>query len=270
MRDLDTFIRESAKKLQPTWTEEERNYWAESLRLAISSATREALSPAMVEALRSVVLTALKGNYARPAPEAMEYQRKVYAWVIGDLVASGLPDAEEAQQLKTQFRQLLDWLGGPMQQQLGVEEPVVTAALDAAAQNCEGKIDQVYYRFDREPLTPEQMTQARALMQEQLDQAQAKLEERVRAAPDERMAVSDRRTAAQALPFGALTAVVRKFCNWRQLPPELAAERDKGTAAQLAASEAGFVVLAVDPLRFLLDALSAGRAVPAGAPPGME
>jgi len=157
-----------------------------------------------------------------------------------------------------------------MKEQLGLDDATVAQALAEGRDTWDADIDQVYYRFDRKPLSPEALTEARAVMQAWLDAGVAEIQEFEKLSLPPEMAAARRKMDGRSLPYGALFAVVKKLCNWPSLPPELAGERDKGTAAQLAASESDFAAPALEPLRFLLEALAAAAPAAAGVPPGME
>jgi hypothetical protein len=221
--------------------------------------------------LPSAILTSLKGNYPRPAPEALAYQRQVAIWKFEDIVRTPSPTPENVAALRAQLSELLAWLGERMRSDLGLKDGVVEGALAyARAVWLDDHIDNPFYRFDRKPLSPEAMAAARALLQGEVDSGRnaflaltrAELPEGAR----EQLAVQEARSLAR----GAIYSVVREHCGWRKLPPELMEQLRAGTAAQHAASEAALSAMSLEPLRFLLHALAAGRVTPAGAPPGME
>ena len=68
--ELCEYTREKTRELRPTWTEEEREYSLESMRLAVLSATSEPLSPAMPAALtpRCAASSGMSAHSIRPAP----------------------------------------------------------------------------------------------------------------------------------------------------------------------------------------------------------
>ena len=63
-----------------TWTEEEREYHARSMELAVLQAARGPLEEWQIADVKAAVDHSVHSNYARTGPETLRYQRELWAW----------------------------------------------------------------------------------------------------------------------------------------------------------------------------------------------
>lgn len=267
---LGDFTREAARDIRPTWTEEEREYVATSVELALLGATTEPVSEEMLAALKSAVTHHLDSNYSRPAPETLEYHRKILAWLFKDTVETEPVAPEEAAKLEAQFLELLSWLRAPMQEALGLEDGAVQEALAYGRRQWvrEG-IRQPYRRFDRKPLTAQAMQEARNILRQEIEAAKTRIEKLEAEGTPEVVLDMLTREAVKKVPYRGLYSVVKQLCGWRVPPVALSADRARSGKAQRAYTQAWFAAPCFDCVRFMLDALLAGGEV-AVFPPGMN
>ncbi len=246
------------------WTQEERQYVAETVRLAVIGGTHQPFSAEMMQALEAAIVRSLESNYPRPARETLEYQREVMRWKLKDIVDSGIPPPDEVEKLKAQFAELLAWFGGRLREELALTEEQADEAESRAREVwVDDRIDQPYYRFDRKPLTPEAMERARAVMDRDLEAAKAELERLKAANTPPRLIEIRAQHLPRSLAQGALLSVVRQECGWRIAPVAYSEKMKTSGAAQAGATEAWLGSQSLEPLRLLLQGLRVEAAAPA-------
>jgi hypothetical protein len=250
-----------------TWTEDEREYHARSMELAVLQAAKAPLDARQIAEVKAAIDYAVRTNYPRTAPETLKYQRELWAWLLGDIIDSPPARPEDAAELERQLDEVCALLADELRARFNVPEAAIEYAIRGRADDwVRARIADPFWRFDRKPLTPEALQRAQALMLASLDEQAERLYSAVRqwnpTEPDDPVLAG----ALTAVVYRGLQAVVHELCGWREAPV-VHTDSFRKSGEELAPIMRDWrSTQALAPLRLLLDGLLQGTEAAYGLP----
>ena len=156
----------------------------------------------------------------------------MWEWIVGDIISTPPPDPADVEALKGQVRELSQYAAQQLVEHFRLSPQLATAAMREGEECYLTYIDEPKYRFDRKPMTEEQMEAARADIRRRIQQdAQNDPSLVGQAAPADAGAEPDRLLSRIGLL--ALGWVVQGYWSWRHSPdnPRFRQAREAARAA---------------------------------------
>ncbi|MGD8240102.1 MAG: hypothetical protein PVH68_16220 [Armatimonadota bacterium] len=271
---IKAFALEQIAQRRPQWTDEDRSAWAEAFERAILKHATEPLSEAHAGELRKAIGRCAEMSRKAMTRAWMPFAAMIYDFTVGDILAAPPPDAAEVEELKAQLSELSSWVAEELVSRIEVSAEAAQAGAAEAEAIYLKYIDEPKYRFDRRPMTDEQMQAARAGLGEAIDEQAAALPalEGPPGTRPEPPQFRERRarSLAKACAQHALDGAVRDHWRWRKTPEteEFKAARDRAYEAARALRHGRDIAARVNAAAGLLAAVALGPdpigACPAG------
>ena len=183
--EIAAYAKQAIGQRHPGWPAAHREKWSAAIGEAVLENAPGPLSEAWVAWLKSYVDGAVASQYRVLAQESLPFQCAIAKWIVSDILACPLPTAEEVEGLKAQVGQWREYteeqftarVDAALKEAVGEEAEEVRAPIvEAIRQGCdEGEetghkhIDRPNYRFDRVPLTDEEMVATWATLDAEID-----------------------------------------------------------------------------------------------------
>ncbi|MFQ5810762.1 MAG: hypothetical protein ACE5JM_14195, partial [Armatimonadota bacterium] len=218
--EVKAFAIAEVRKQQPSWTPAQREFWATGYHDAVLAAAGGPLGERQVADLKLVVAHAAKSNYQEMPRARLEYQRAVAHHVVGELLRTPRPSDGDLQTLRAQTRELASYLEVELRERVDVSEEVVGAAAKHALDIYLYRIDQPMFRFDRKPMTDEQMERARGVIERCAEEGAAEWRDDIEKARKNRWDASTQEYV-NSIALSALADAAQECWAWHELPEQL-------------------------------------------------
>jgi hypothetical protein len=265
--ELRDFAIAELEAWQPEWSRAQRESAAAAFYNAVvghGRALTEGLTEGQVQDLRLVVTRAARSGPHRVTPEGLAHRAAVTRWFVTDILTHPPPDPVATEQLKAQVEELARSLEQELLRKLPVDRQTAAAAAQHALAKQTDRVEHPYHRFDRVPLSVEELDLAHAVLQRRIEERAGEVSRELRRWEGSSFRVGD--PPAHSLASSALASAVAAVRPLRW-PSERIVEL--GGQAQVPEGLALYCLPVARRLNRLLYAVMGGIAAPepvAGSP----